>query len=56
MRVYAVVNEQVSDEALELFIDRQMAWAHGREQGPRRARSRGRAIRRAGRTRDLGEL
>ena len=25
MRVYAVVSEQMSDEALELFVDRQMA-------------------------------
>ena len=25
MRVYAVVGEQMSDEALELFVDRQMA-------------------------------
>ena len=25
MRVYAVVNEQMSDEAIELFVDRQMA-------------------------------
>ena len=25
MRVYAVVNEQMSGEALELFVDRQMA-------------------------------
>jgi hypothetical protein len=25
VRVYAVVSEQMSDEALELFVDRQMA-------------------------------
>ena len=25
MRVYAVVSEQMSDEALEVFVDRQMA-------------------------------
>jgi hypothetical protein len=25
MRVYAVVSEQMSDEALELFVDRKMA-------------------------------
>lgn len=25
MRVYAVVSEQMSDEAIELFVDRQMA-------------------------------
>ena len=25
MRVYPVVSEQMSDEALELFVDRQMA-------------------------------
>ena len=25
VRVYAVVNEQMSDEAIELFVDRQMA-------------------------------
>jgi hypothetical protein len=25
LRVYAVVSEQMSDEALELFVDRQMA-------------------------------
>jgi hypothetical protein len=25
MRVYAVVSEQMSDEALELFVDRQMS-------------------------------
>ena len=25
MRVYAVVSEQISDEALELFVDRPMA-------------------------------
>jgi hypothetical protein len=33
VRVYAVVSEQMSDEALELFVDRQMAETHGRELG-----------------------
>ena len=39
MRVYAVVSEQMEDEAPELLVDRQMAELI-RELGPRRARSR----------------
>ena len=33
------MSEQMSDEALELFVDRQVAELMGRELGPRRARS-----------------
>jgi hypothetical protein len=56
VRVYAVVSEQMSDEALELFVDREMAelmvenWDRDE---PDRA---GEALRRAGRARDLAGL
>jgi hypothetical protein len=39
VRVYAVVSEQMSDEALELYVDRQMAELMVENRGPRRARS-----------------
>jgi hypothetical protein len=49
VRVYAVVSEQMSDEPLELFVDRQVAELMVENWEPGRARSRRRALRRAGR-------
>jgi len=56
VRVYAVVSEQMSDEGLELFVDRQMAelmvenWDRDEPDHARRASCR------AGRARDLSDL
>jgi hypothetical protein len=56
VRVYAVVSKQMSDEALELFVDRQMAELMVENWDRDKLRSRRRASRRAGRARDLVEL
>jgi len=52
VRVYAVVSERMSDEGLELFVERQMAELMV-ENWSWRARPCRRALRRAGRARDV---
>ena len=56
VRVYAVVSERMIDEALELFVDPQMAELMVENWNRDEPESRRRASRRAGRARDLGEL